>query len=275
MRLDCGLRVATDEGTTAGRLQGAPRPPGRAPSSPRRPTELGPVAERLLEVVADDLLVPGRPVARLVLEPAGERLVQLRPRRLRDRVVGRVADHQVAEPKGVLGGEIRSVGADRAPSARAPARCAAHRRPQRRRAQARRLIPRERPCPRPPPARSPSVRPASSWSSRAASKAWIVGGTRRGRKIARSPPNDRWRGRAARRRSASRASPRRRADCLRPPLRSVRRPPRRQFASADEVLDQALALVVGQRLEQAPTSRSLSHRPSPGGRRAARGAPGR
>ena len=46
------------------------------------------------------------------LEPVGEALVQLGARRLRQRVVGGVADQQVAEAERVVAGELRAVGAD-------------------------------------------------------------------------------------------------------------------------------------------------------------------
>ena len=48
----------------------------------------------------------------MLLEPAGEALVQLRTARLRERLVRRVAHEQMPEAKGVLGRQLRLVGAD-------------------------------------------------------------------------------------------------------------------------------------------------------------------
>ena len=74
-------------------------------------TELGPVAARLFEVVAEDSSssTSSGPV---LLQPGGEALVEVRAGRLRQRVVGCVADQQVAEAEGVLAWELRLVGAD-------------------------------------------------------------------------------------------------------------------------------------------------------------------
>ena len=73
-------------------------------------SELGLVPVRVFEVVADDLLELGDPVARLAFEPAGETLMQVRPRPLRHRTVRRVADQDVAEPERVLPREPRPIG---------------------------------------------------------------------------------------------------------------------------------------------------------------------
>ena len=86
---------------------------GRQPSPRRggqgavvgRP-ELGPVAAGLLEVVAEDLVQLDE-LGAVLLEPGREALVEVRAGRLRQRVVGRVADQEVAEAEGVLAGELR------------------------------------------------------------------------------------------------------------------------------------------------------------------------
>ena len=92
------------------------------------------------------------------------------------RVVGGVADQQVAEAEGVLAGKLGPVGPDQL---LAHERGQARRRPEPR-AGLERLRPRRggRPGPRPSRARAPSRSCGSSWSRRAASSAWIVGGTR-------------------------------------------------------------------------------------------------
>ena len=59
---------------------------------------------RLLEVVADDLVVTGE-VAVPRLEPVGQALVQSRAQLLRHRPVRDVADQHVVEPEAVVAGE--------------------------------------------------------------------------------------------------------------------------------------------------------------------------
>ena len=71
---------------------GAEPPPGVVDRS-----ELGPVAERLLEVVAEDLLVLGEPGPEHDGEPGGEAFVQPGPGTLEQAGVRRVADQDVAE----------------------------------------------------------------------------------------------------------------------------------------------------------------------------------
>ena len=98
----------------------------RAPSRPQQPVgrsagepvlvlaaraELDPEAVGLLEVVADDLVELGA-VAGVALGPGGQALVQLRAEPLRHRVVGGVADEDVAEAEAVLAGEGARVGLD-------------------------------------------------------------------------------------------------------------------------------------------------------------------
>ena len=74
--------------------------------------EVRQVAERLLEVVADDLFVLGEATADLLLEPCGVPLVQGCPCPLRDRVVRGVADEQMAEAEASLTGEDRRLEPD-------------------------------------------------------------------------------------------------------------------------------------------------------------------
>ena len=78
-----------------GRLQvpGGPAGPDRVVGR----AQLAPVADGLLQVVADELVLAG-----LALEPAGEALVELGPVRLGDGPVGRLLDQQVAEAELVL-----------------------------------------------------------------------------------------------------------------------------------------------------------------------------
>ena len=71
------------------------------------------VSVRFLEVIAEDLLHFRGAALVEVVEPRGEPFVQGRPRRLRDGVVGGVADQDVAEPESVVAG-----GAPRARSLR-------------------------------------------------------------------------------------------------------------------------------------------------------------
>lgn len=65
-------------------------------------TELFEVPERLLEVVAGDLLVLHRPFRVLAFDPVGEAFVEIASQLLRDRLVGGIADEDVDEPEGVL-----------------------------------------------------------------------------------------------------------------------------------------------------------------------------
>jgi hypothetical protein len=74
--------------------------------------QLPPVPIRLLEVVAEDLLVFGDTLARGALEPRGEPLVEVGSLLLGHRVVRRVAYQEVAESERVLTRELRTVGAD-------------------------------------------------------------------------------------------------------------------------------------------------------------------
>ena len=73
--------------------------------------ELGAVAAGLLEVVAEDLVQLDE-LGPVLLQPGCEALVELGAGRFRQRVVGGVADQQVAEAEAVLAGELRLVGPD-------------------------------------------------------------------------------------------------------------------------------------------------------------------
>jgi hypothetical protein len=70
------------------------------------------VAIRLLEVVADDLVVPGQLRVRVSRKPCREARVQLGTEQPRHRCVRDVADQYVVEAKAVVAGEERAVRAD-------------------------------------------------------------------------------------------------------------------------------------------------------------------
>jgi hypothetical protein len=59
-------------------------------------------------VPADDLRVFGELIRARGLEPVGEARVQIRPRLLRECVVGGIADQEVAELERLLTGEVRA-----------------------------------------------------------------------------------------------------------------------------------------------------------------------
>src|SRR6516165_4808019 len=69
--------------------------------------ELGAVAKRLLEVVAEDLFVLGEPGSEGVGEPGGEAFVQPGPGSLEQACVRRVADQDVAEVEIVSRARLR------------------------------------------------------------------------------------------------------------------------------------------------------------------------
>ncbi len=96
-----GAGVGTGERAAAGGGQAPARllAEGAGPLVHR--PQLRAVAVRLLEVVADELVLLDQPGTAL-LQPAPEALVQLGPRRLRQRLVGGVPDEQVAEPVRVV-----------------------------------------------------------------------------------------------------------------------------------------------------------------------------
>jgi hypothetical protein len=110
-KLGGGRRVAPCQGLPAGRGQVVSGPPGQ-PGRRLVGAELGPVAGRLLEVVPDDLLELGLPLAAGPGHPGGHALVQGGPVALGQGGVGGVAQQQVAEPEGVLAAEARPAGLD-------------------------------------------------------------------------------------------------------------------------------------------------------------------
>ena len=87
-------------------LSGSAREP--LPPLVRRP-ELHAVPVGLLEVVAEDLVQLDE-IRAVSFEPRGEALVKLGARRLRQRVIRRVADQQVQEAERILARELRLVG---------------------------------------------------------------------------------------------------------------------------------------------------------------------
>ena len=95
------MYVAAAEGPPPCTQQPIGRPAGELVLLLAARAELDPEAVRLLEVMADDLVELGA-LARMVLGPAREALVQLCPQPLRHRVVGGVADQDVAEAEAVL-----------------------------------------------------------------------------------------------------------------------------------------------------------------------------
>jgi hypothetical protein len=111
------LDRTTDQQLCRPGVAALPRPPGAAQEPPARPladrrrravqrAELDAIAVRVLEVVPDDLVQLDEAGA-VLLEPEGEALVQLRPGRLRQRLVRGIADEQVAEAIGLLVREHR------------------------------------------------------------------------------------------------------------------------------------------------------------------------
>ena len=107
-----GGGVATGERATAGRAEMLGRPRGERSSVVRHRPKLLTQPERLLEVVAEDLVVLGHAVAGARLEPVGVALMQVGPKPLRDGLVGRIADEDVAEAVGGLVRELGRSGAD-------------------------------------------------------------------------------------------------------------------------------------------------------------------
>ena len=97
------------------RVEVPPRTFSRRRQSPRsllrefrvEPTELGLVAGGLLEVIAEDLVQLHEALA-MHVEPSREAVVQVGTGRLRERVVRRVAQQEVAEAVAVLAGRQRA-----------------------------------------------------------------------------------------------------------------------------------------------------------------------
>ena len=154
------------------------RPSPASAGSPVSSSDSVPV--RLLEVVADDLVALDEVVLR---EPVGEALVQLGARRLRQRLVGRVADEQMAEAEALVVGERRRRRADellaherRRGATRPPARTGP--------GESSATAPRWKTSPSTEPRSMTTRTSPSSESIRACRSAWIVGGTT----ISPSPP---------------------------------------------------------------------------------------
>ena len=167
-RLDGGAVVLPERRAAAAGGQAPPRRRGQlaVAGSP----ELGAVAAGLLEVVAEDLVQLDE-LGAVLLEPGREALVEVCAGRLRQRVVGGVADQEVAEAEAVLARELRLVGADQLPCGRARPGAAS---PGSRRVRApgRRRGGRSRPRSRPARARSARPSRAGRGAPRAAPAAW-------------------------------------------------------------------------------------------------------
>ena len=176
----------------------------------------------------------------MLFEPVGEALVQLGAGRLRQRVVGGVADQQVAEAERVVARELRRVGPDelladeRQPAAAAPAA---------RLGRAPATAPRWKTWPSTAPRSSTRARPGRA--GRAAPPA--APGSSAARRPRRRPT-----------RARAPASPRRRAGCPRPPRGSAR-------AARDDAAELVEQLARSRRRRAAragPSSRSACRRPS-------------
>src|SRR4029079_15905446 len=83
----------------------------RSPVAGRQWSELPPVPERPLQVVADDLVELDQ-LRSACFQPRSEALVQLRAGRLRQRFVSRIPNQQVAEAVAVLTDQLRVLGAE-------------------------------------------------------------------------------------------------------------------------------------------------------------------
>ena len=136
--------------------------------------QLAAIGGGLLEVIAEDLLVLGEAPAARAFEPAGEALVELRARALGQPGIGRVAHEDVPEAVGVLGRERACLGHDH-PLAheRAQTGCNGRRAIS---AHSSRTAPDQNTWPTTEARCATSRSASSSWSRRAASSAWIVGG---------------------------------------------------------------------------------------------------
>ena len=143
---------------------------------------------------------------------------------LGERPVGGIANQEMPEAVGLVVCEDRSVGPDHV-AADEPRQTALDEGVRQSRERARGSRCDGRSCPRPTPARGARARRSGRPSSRAASSVLIVCGHRHAEEVARRHPADAVPPRAARRRPASPAAPRRTARCRRPPRRSAS-PPR-------------------------------------------------
>jgi hypothetical protein len=93
--------VAAAECPVPGSREKLSGPRARLEICVRQRPQLTPVPERLLEVVTGDLVELDQ-IRASFLQPGREALVELRARRLGQRLVGRIADQQVAEAVAVL-----------------------------------------------------------------------------------------------------------------------------------------------------------------------------
>ena len=233
-------RARADRGGRACRRASCapPAPPGRAarrhagaPRRRRRRSELGAVAVGLLEVVAEDLVQLDELPRRAARASRRSARAARRASPSAERLVGGVADSRWRKRKA---SSPASCGrrAGRAPCARARSRRVVDLRLLRARAPA--TAPRWKTSPSTEPRSSTSRSAGSSWSSRAASSAWIVGGT------ATSPPLD---------------SAQHREHLLDEERVAVGGSAIRAAASSsslarDRLVDQLVRLLVGERLEQ-------------------------
>ncbi len=94
-----GRHVSALERSLTGRDEMVTGPPSQLELRFTDRTELGSIAKRLLEVVADDLGLLADSTARGVADPGGETLVKLRADPLRGRPVGGLLDQDVTEAK--------------------------------------------------------------------------------------------------------------------------------------------------------------------------------
>lgn len=89
--------VAPYQRPVSGMRKSLSRPPRERGALLIDQCELDPIAVRALQVVGDDLLDLGQPIAGLLLEPVGEALVQLRAQPFAGALVGGIANERVFE----------------------------------------------------------------------------------------------------------------------------------------------------------------------------------
>ena len=145
---------------------------GRGKSGIRRP-KLGSVGRRLLEVVAEDLVELDQ-FRGTLLDPGCEPRVEVGARRLRESIVGGVANQQVAEAKGVVIRERRGTRPHKFLARRDPSDWRSH--PGSSGASAA-TAPRWNTWPSTAPRSSAARSAVGNWSSRAEMSAWMVAGT--------------------------------------------------------------------------------------------------
>ena len=103
-----GGLVAARTGAAAGFGQDLTAALGNGTAMVVERPELGEPALRLLEVVAEDLRVLAPAIARLLLDPVRQALVQARAIALRERVIGSIANQDVPEAERLITGEACS-----------------------------------------------------------------------------------------------------------------------------------------------------------------------